>query len=361
MGLKHNWSIMHEKENDNWKNIAGGSTETKDEFQQKETETKENLKVEFKHKEILELYQKKCKIQTSLKSLVITNYFLSKNELIQCFNLLESKETNEKEFKNFVDSHEKILQSLVSLLELGKHNSFSSTEIFKECCRFLTQHCKKIYLDEKFIIFLTMIATLEFITEKSEYENFVCEFIKQNGKFSKILNNTGQKMDNFSSNQLGFLFALVYDKSFKNWKFFHQFVFEMLISNLKKCEFSDDILMLTFFMIENSSNQENDKILQSMLENKNGINSKMVERFGFIFDKLTETQNLWILKKLEKMKGNILKIEGVYLYKFLQQVSFVQNSSQILIKFLLNFSYKENVSLFDEISGYYWFLHVHLY
>jgi hypothetical protein len=149
----------------------------------------------------------------------------------------------------------------------------------------------------------------------------------------KILNHSGQKMDKLSSNQLVFLFSLVCDKSLKNWKFFHQFVFEMLISNLKKCEFSEDMLMLTFFMIENSSNSENDQIFQSMLENENDINSKMVEQFGLISKKLTETQNLWILQKLQKMKGNILKIEGVHLYNFLQQVSFLPNSPQILAKF----------------------------
>jgi hypothetical protein len=93
---------MSEKENENWKYLVGGSLiaasaflgyylwkrnksqfpEIKDEF--KETETKENQKgVEFKYKEILELYQKKCKIQNSTQ-------FLSHHKLLSSKKRIDS-------------------------------------------------------------------------------------------------------------------------------------------------------------------------------------------------------------------------------------------------------------------------------
>jgi hypothetical protein len=105
---------------------------------------------------------------------------VTKTELFQFFKLLESKETKENELKMFVDSHEKIFRSTFQLLSM-KDESFSKTEIFKLICKFLSQNCHKIDLSDDILFnFSTMIDTLNYITDKSEYENFVCEFIKQN-------------------------------------------------------------------------------------------------------------------------------------------------------------------------------------
>jgi hypothetical protein len=80
-------SNMSEKENENWKYLVGGSIiaasaflgyylwkRNKSQFpeviKEEFKETKENQKgVEFEYKEILELYQKKCKIQNSTQIL----------------------------------------------------------------------------------------------------------------------------------------------------------------------------------------------------------------------------------------------------------------------------------------------------
>jgi hypothetical protein len=156
---------------------------------------------------------------------------------------------------------------------------------------------------------------------------------------NKIVNNfyfnsKGQKMNKLNSNGLIFiLYDIVKDKSLKNWNYFHQFTFEILLETLKTFEFNEFNPRLAFFMIENSSEKQNEEMIDSMLKNKHDFNTAMVILFGLIFKKLSESQSLAILSKLGAMKENILKIEQSELKTFLQQVSFTPNSSNTLARF----------------------------
>jgi hypothetical protein len=111
--------------------------------------------------------------------------FLTRNEIIQCLCLIESKEQLDSKLHKILKlGEDKNIPLSLFLFIQSENKEFSKTEIFKKIFTFLSQpNCSRRIVECSKTAFNLMVHFIQFYTEKKELELFICETIKQNRLF----------------------------------------------------------------------------------------------------------------------------------------------------------------------------------
>jgi hypothetical protein len=131
------------------------------------------------------------------------------------------------------------------------------------------------------------------------------------------------------------LIPIVVNKDLKHLKYFCQFTNEILIETLDKCDFTLQVMQLAQFMIVNSPEKESQQIVNALMRNPNEINTFAVILFSLSPNNFSESQFLTILKRIEEMKEEMLKIDELDLSNFLSVCAEKsQESHEVMQRFL---------------------------
>jgi hypothetical protein len=153
------------------------------------------------------------------------------------------------------------------------------------------------------------------------------------------------------ANFVEMLIPTIANKNLKHSKYFFQFTKEVLIETLDKCEFTAPAIKLTQLIIDNSTKKESEQIINALMRNTHEINAYVLILLTMSEKYFSGSHFLEIIKKIEGMKEEMLKIDEVSLSNFLIVcANKSRKSHEIILRFLFFLINLKNVSLFSFVS-----------
>jgi hypothetical protein len=143
----------------------------------------------------------------------------------------------------------------------------------------------------------------------------------------------------------------VKDPKYQGNILFYELVEEIFLENLKECKPTKEILELTAMMSIFSSNKVMHQLIDCLVKNKYEFEPKLLFFFESIHKVLTESQFVFLLEKIEKMKESMLKLDQDVLRNFLNfSPPKSKKCNEIILRFLFLYFEYQNVSLFNNVS-----------
>jgi hypothetical protein len=143
------------------------------------------------------------------------------------------------------------------------------------------------------------------------------------------------------------LIKMLVQKELKYFNFFHQFVLDVALEPLKNVELEKFEYFLFNILLDLSKNKEFDKIFRILVQNKTEVNNDLIVTVCNHFKKCNGNQLLYVLRRVEKMKKNILTLEQATLGFVLNAAAEKsQQSLEVIARFSLDGLTFQNFSLF---------------